>query len=360
MLFFGTYDEGLHPRIQVLREGLAEHGARITVLNEPLGIGTAQRVEMLRSPRRLVELVSVTLRRWLGLAQRARRLPRRPGAVVVGYMGHFDVHLARMLFRRSTVVLDHLVGLSDTARDRRLDDRPLVNRCLQAVDRRALAAADVVVFDTDDQRQHLGAAVTDGIVVPVGAPTPYFEAAMRRSREHEDVLQVLFFGLFTPLQGATTIGRAIAELRDEPGIRFTIVGDGQDRAEAHAAAEVNANVTWIPWVAAGELPALVARHDVCLGIFGTTSKALRVVPNKVYQGLASGAAIVTSDTPSQRRVLGSAAVYVPPGDADALARALRNLHRDAVRLKELQEEAGELARQRFTPRAVTRDLADLL
>jgi glycosyltransferase involved in cell wall biosynthesis len=360
VLFFGTYDERLHPRIRVLREGLADRGLSVTVLNEPLGIGTAQRVEMLRSPLRLVKFVSVALRRWLRLVRRARRLRSRPDAVVVGYLGHFDVHLARMLFRRSTIVLDHLVGLSDTARDRRLDGRPLVNGWLEALDRRAMAAADVVVFDTEDQRQHLGEGVANGIVVPVGAPRQYFEAAGERSLPLEDELQVLFFGLFTPLQGATTIARAIARLRDEPGVRFTVVGDGQDRAEAHEVAKVSPHVTWINWVEPGDLPALVAQHDVCLGIFGTTPKALRVVPNKVYQGLASGAAIVTSDTSSQRRVLGSAAVYVPPGDAEALARALRDLHKDTAWLKDLQEEAGELAKQRFTPEAVIEELADLL
>ena len=74
---------------------------------------------------------------------------------------------------------------------------------------------------------------------------------------------------------------------------------------------------------AANLPALVAGHDVCLGIFGTGDKALRVVPNKVFQGAAAGCAIVTSDTAPQRRALGDAAVLVPPGDPEALAAALR-------------------------------------
>lgn len=360
MLFFGTYDETLHPRVQVLREGLAAHGLDVTVLNEPLGIGTAQRVEMFRRPRRLVQFAFAMLRRWLRLVRRARRRQHAPDTVVVGYLGHFDVRLARLLFRRSTIVLDHLVGLSDTAHDRRLDGRRLVSRVLERVDGKALGVADLVVFDTDEHRRHLAEGASEAVVVPVGAPTAYFDAAQRRASPRDEVMQVLFFGLFTPLQGASTIGRAIALLRDEQGVEFTIVGDGQDHAEAHEAARVNPHVTWIPWVDPAEVPALVADHDVCLGIFGTTPKALRVVPNKVYQGLASGAAIVTSDTLSQRRVLADAAVYVPPGDAEALAGALRRLRADGARLRELQAGAAELARRRFTPREVTRELADLL
>jgi hypothetical protein len=43
---------------------------------------------------------------------------------------------------------------------------------------------------------------------------------------------------------------------------------------------------WRGWVEQSRMPALVAGHDVCLGIFGTTPKGLRVVPNKAYQARA--------------------------------------------------------------------------
>ena len=107
---------------------------------------------------------------------------------------------------------------------------------------------------------------------------------------------------------------------------------------------------------AQELPALVAEHDVCLGIFGTGAKALRVVPNKVFQGLAAGCAIVTSDTPPQRRLLGDAAVLVPPGDAGALAAALRRLAGDRGEVTKLRQQSRELARQEFAPGQVVAPL----
>ena len=105
-----------------------------------------------------------------------------------------------------------------------------------------------------------------------------------------------------------------------------------------------------------QLPALVARHDVCLGIFGTGPKALRVVPNKVFQGAAAGCALVTSDTAPQRRLLGDAAVLVPPGDPAALAAALRDLAIDRDRLQAARGAAAGLARRSFTPAAVTAPL----
>ena len=83
----------------------------------PLRFNTAARVAMMRHGRGVAALVLELARCWLALARRRWRLPRAD-AVIVGYMGHFDVHLARVLFPRTPLVLDHLISFSDTARDR--------------------------------------------------------------------------------------------------------------------------------------------------------------------------------------------------------------------------------------------------
>lgn len=360
---FGTYDEDAHPRVRSLREGLEAAGARVTVLNAPLGVGTDARVELLRRPSGMVSFAVTVLARWLRLVAGRRRIDGTPDAVLVGYLGHFDVHLAKLLFRRSTIVLDHMVGLSDTAADRQLGGASALSRLLSSLDRAALRAADLVLFDTDEHRDHLDLAGVGGLVVPVGAPTPYFEAASDRAgTEPSDAgapLAVLFYGLYTPLQGTVTIAEAMARLADDAGIRFTMVGTGQDRQAAEAAA-ARADATWLDWVPADRLPGLVAGHDVCLGIFGTSPKAQRVVPNKVFQGAAAGAAVVTSDTPCQRSMLGPAAAYVPPGDPDALAACLQALASDRSRLDELRRSARVVADERFTPAATVRPLLDEL
>ena len=171
-------------------------------------------------------------------------------------------------------------------------------------------------------------------MVAVGAPAAWFAAA-RPPPTSDGPLRVVFFGLYTPLQGAPVIGAALGVLAGAP-VAVTMVGTGQDEAETKAAAAANPAVRWLDWVPAAELPALVAGHDVCLGIFGTGDKALRVVPNKVFQGAAAGCAVVTSDTPPQRRALGDAAVLVPPGDPAALAEALRRLAADRAELARLR------------------------
>jgi glycosyltransferase involved in cell wall biosynthesis len=230
---------------------------------------------------------------------------------------------------------------------------------LTAVDRGATRAADVVVLDTEEQRETVLAPPRGGVVVcAVGAPDWWYVPAPRPLPDAP--LRVAFFGLYTPLQGAPVIGRAIALLRDEPGVEFTMVGTGQDHAETVAAAQRSPHVDWLDWLDPAPLADAVAAHHVCLGVFGTGPKALRVVPNKVYQGAAAGCVLVTSDTPPQRAMLGGAACFVPPGDADALAQTLRDLAHDPARVATMRQAAYDLATARFRPENVVAPLRERL
>ena len=361
ILFFGTYDVKSHPRVGVLAEGLRAHGHDVTECNAPLGLDTASRVAILAQPWRLPVLGWRLASCWARLAVGGRRGPA-PDAIVVGYMGHFDVRLARFLFRRKTIVLDHLIGASDTARDRNLSGGGLKAKLLTAIDGGALKSADVIVVDTDEHLANLPEGHRGrGVVVPVGAPEDWFAAAPAEEAPRDDTapLRVAFFGLYTPLQGAPVIGEALKKLAGAP-IEVTMVGHGQEFEATRKAAEGGCATKWIEWVDSAELPALIAAHDVCLGIFGTGPKALRVVPNKVFQGAAAGCAIVTSDTAPQQRALGDGAVYVPPGDATALAEALNHLAEDRAELAAARKRAHDAVLERFGCAAVVEPLVQRL
>jgi SAM-dependent methyltransferase len=359
-LLFGTYDTSLHPRIATIAEGLRACGVDVAECNAPLGLDTAARVGMLAKPWRVPLLLARLARRWVTLARAARRMPA-PDVVLVGYLGHFDIHLARLIFRRTPLVLDHLIGASDTARDRRLGGAAR-QALLRAIDAAALRAAGVIVVDTEEHLARLpGRHRARAVVVPVGAPLAWFDAARAagddgpdRAGRADHPLRVVFYGLYTPLQGTPVIGAALGRLAGAP-VEVTMIGGGQDKAAAMAAAGGGA-IRWLDWVPAAELPALVAGHDVCLGIFGAGDKALRVVPNKVFQGAAAGCAIVTSDTAPQRRALGQAAVLVPPGAPDALAAALLRLAGDRAELATMRERARQLVADRFRPEQIVAPL----
>lgn len=355
VVVFGTYDPVRHPRIGVIAEGISAHGHRVVELNEPLGINTDEKVKILRQPWRLVVLVGRLLRSWWRLRQHARQAPQ-PDAVVVGYMGHFDVHAARRLFPGIPIALDHLIFAADTALDRGERGYWKV-KLLRWLDRAALSSADIIVLDTDGHRELVPRSLRSRcVVVPVGASGRWFSEF---DVEETENLKVIFFGLFTPLQGASVIGEAIGRLADAP-IHFTMVGTGQDYDQTRLLANESENVTWIPWLEPKTLTTAVAKSDVCLGIFGTGPKALRVVPNKVFQGAAAGCAIVTSDSPPQRTLLGDAAILVPAGDAEALAQALRDLAEDREAVRDVRRACRELANERFRPAKIAAPLVAVL
>jgi glycosyltransferase involved in cell wall biosynthesis len=143
-----------------------------------------------------------------------------------------------------------------------------------------------------------------------------------------------------PLHGIETI---LAAARLAPELRFRVVAGGQLDALLR---DRPPNVEHVPWVDYERLPDELHGASCALGIFGSSAKAARVIPNKAFQALACATPLVTADTPAAIELLrdGESALLVPRGDAEALAAALRRLAAD----RELAEtlSAGGLATYR--------------
>lgn len=267
----------------------------------------------------------------LRVAGAEARLLRRPQGqfdyVIVGYPGHLDLPAARRAARGKPVVFNPLVSLEDTLVDdrRRFRRGSLPARVLAGIDRRALRLADLVVADTeanaDDLARRAHLAPKQVAVCFVGAE----ERVFRPGWERRDEFAALFVGKLIPLHGLETVVQAA---RLAPELRFRIVGSGQRH---DALASRPANVEWTAWVDYEHLPVELRAAGCALGIFGTSDKAARVIPNKVFQALACGTPVVTADTPAARELLvdGVSALLVPPGDPEALAAAVRRLAEDA-------------------------------
>ncbi|HZM65320.1 MAG TPA: glycosyltransferase [Nakamurella sp.] len=158
-----------HPRVGVLIEGLRAAGDDVVEVNAPLDLDTAARVRLLREPWRIPLAAGSLAACWVRLIRGARRTAP-PDAVLVGYLGQLDVWLARLLFPRTPIALDHLVSLGGTAWDRGLaSGGGMKRRILDAVDRGALRRADVAIVDTPENAPAIRTGSGDAVVVPVGA-----------------------------------------------------------------------------------------------------------------------------------------------------------------------------------------------
>ncbi|HTE22508.1 MAG TPA: glycosyltransferase [Candidatus Limnocylindria bacterium] len=355
--FFGTYDTSNTPRVQALIDGMRAHDHKVTECNAPLKVNTASRVAIMQQPWRLPLLGGHILRCWVRLIGKSRHLPPTD-LVIVGHLGQFDIQLAHLLFRKKPIALDYMISGTETANDRGAKGG-LKTKVLGWLDQAALKKSAIIIVDTEEHRLDLpGHHRSKGVVVNVGAPPSWFEAGEAEAkRKVTKPISIAFFGNYIPLQGAPIIAEATRSMQSP--VTITMVGPhGQDFAKAQAAARPAkgpATIKWVDhWVPIDELPALMAQHDVCLGVFGTSPKTYKVVPNKVYQCAAAGGAIVTSDTPSQRRVFGASAIYTPPGDAHALADALDKLANNPKEVQRLRAAAFTLAKKSFRPEQIIR------
>jgi glycosyltransferase involved in cell wall biosynthesis len=269
-------------------------------------------------------------------------------AVVVGYPGHFDLPAARRAARDRPIIFNPLVSLADTlvSDRRRFRAGSLPARLLEAVDRHALAASDLVVADTEAHARFLAGLARHQrfAVCFVGAEDRLFHPPWRPA----EPFTALFVGKLIPLQGVETILEA-ARLASDIG--FRIVGSGQLEPLLRNAP---ANVDRIPWVEYELLPTEIRRAGCALGLFGTSAKAARVIPNKAFQALACGTPLVTADTPAARELLadGESALLVPAGEPEALAAAVQRLAGDEDLARALAVGGRAVYEQRASEKAL--------
>ncbi|OLD97802.1 MAG: hypothetical protein AUG91_10580 [Actinobacteria bacterium 13_1_20CM_4_69_9] len=335
--YFGTYERAYPRNAQVIS---CLRAAGVEVEEEHVAVWDDLRDGWSAGPGRALRLAAAEARLFT-------RRPRGFDAFVVGYPGHLDLPAARRAARGRPVVFNPLVSLADTlVGDRgRFAPGSLAARALERVDRSAFRSADLVVADTAAHARFLGQLTgrDDLAVCFVGAEDRLFTPGWEPSTP----FTALFVGKLIPLQGVETI---LAAARAAPDIAFRVVGSGQldgllgDRPP---------NVDHVPWVEYERLPGEIRGAGCALGIFGTTAKAQRVIPNKAFQAIACGAPLITADTPAASELLvdGESALLVPPGDGGALATAIRSLAEDAELARRIAA-GGRAAYERSSSEAV--------
>jgi len=142
----------------------------------------------------------------------------------------------------------------------------------------------------------------------------------------------------------------LLEEKDAP-CRFLMVGDGEERGKIEALAS-RLGVRSLEFRGPeppDRLAVTIREADLCLGVFGETGKASRVVPNKVYEAMAAGKPVITGDSPAAREFLtdGVDCLLCRRGDAEALAEAIMRLQNDGA----LAERLAIAGRMRFQEKA---------
>jgi len=166
---------------------------------------------------------------------------------------------------------------------------------------------------------------------------------------------VVYLGVLTAYQGVDLLLDAVPEVvRAVPDAHFLIMGyPNEDAYRAQVAARgLSAHVT-LP----GRIPYAEAPDYLTLGCVAVSPKqSLTEANGKLLNYMACGLPTVASDTRVNRDLLGEAGVYVPVGDASALATGLAALLRDPDR----RSAAGAALRARVERRFAWPALASQL
>ena len=291
--------------------------------------------------------------------------------LIVGFRAHSDMPAARLLasLKRVPLVFDPLVSrFEEKVVDRRLvPERSWLAKWYKVSDRLGCRAATRVLLETSAQAdyfaQTFGVARTRFRRLWLGAD----DEVMRPQADAPpaDRFTAFFYGRFSPLHGIEHIIQAASclERRGDP-VRFVLVGAGQTYQMARDLVTRLgvSTVSFVDPVPYAQLAVMMGGADVCLGSFGTTARAARVIPNKVFDALAVGRPVIAADTPGAREALthGRDAWLCASGSAEAIADSIAQLKREPGLRHSLADNGHRLFRDRFSLDALTRDLVEIV
>jgi glycosyltransferase involved in cell wall biosynthesis len=331
-------------RVRAEAEALARAGHDVTVL-APRGPGESRREE----------IAGVKVRRF-----RSFEASRRPVDFLVEYaIAHVQLtRLAAVELMRGADVL-HLhnppdtlfvAGLLARALRRRVvfDQHDLFPELIEerfgpsrlsavarAAERGALWTASTVIVANESHRELVrgrGRVRDARITVVRNGPrraTLVDEVAVRDGALAEP--RLVYVGELAPQDGVLDLP-ALLEAPALATARLTIVGDGASRAELEAAVAgrpgLAERVRFTGRVAHARVPELLADADIAVDPAPGTPLNHRSTMIKIAEYLAAGLPVVAYGLVETRRTAGDAALYAPPGDAQAFAGHVARLAAD--------------------------------
>ncbi|MCI0679717.1 glycosyltransferase [bacterium] len=345
--FFGIYDPG-YARSKVLMRGFRENGFRI--------------VECRADPKE-----HPGLKKYLKLFREYRKTRREKfNVILVAFPGQTVVWLAKLLFRQP-IIFDAFLSLyNSNTEDRKVYGKMSIRGVKDwFLDWHSSRLASRVLLDTEEHIRYFAETFGIGkekcVRVFIGCDEDIFFPG--RAGEKNAIFTVEFHGSFIPLQGIDVIIRAAKLLENEQDMIFQIIGSGDKLGMRALADDLSvSNILFLGKKAPHEIPFFVQRADIVLGIFGITAKTPLVIPNKVYEGIACGRAVITANTPAAREFFIDTKniVFCEAGNPEDLARKILMLKDNDTMRESIGREARKLFLDRLMAKMLVEDIVSRL
>ena len=162
-----------------------------------------------------------------------------------------------------------------------------------------------------------------------------------------------------------TLVEVIAALKDDPHIRFLVVGGGVRRAflEEEIHSRTLQNVSLLPYRSVDDMPEVYAATDIGLVPLGV-GVARMGLPSKVYSIMASGLPVLAAvDLDSDiARIVETAdcGLVVPPDDPQAMVLAIQKLYTKRDQLDDYRANALRSIEMHYSRDAIAKVYHDLI
>lgn len=350
-LIFGTFDP-VYGRNRVLRKGLRDNGIETVICNGGTTGGLMKFVRLV----------------WRYVAMKNKRFDM----IIVAFPAQEAMLIAGVLFiyqrlvRKTPIIADMLTSHYDGQILNRKKYTPdsLPARWYKWIDRTAIRLADCAIVDSDTSGQffieELGVPADKLVTIFIGTDDDIMKPV---TKPQGDQFIVHFHGNFIAHQGVEYIIKAAHALRNE-AITFQLLGRGQEYARCRALAESLglSQIRWVDPVPYEKLPDFINGADICLGPMGGTGHFDRCAPNKIFEYMACGKAIIVGNSKALHRIAqdGVNMILTAPADDQDLAGHILTLKHNP----ELRENLGRQARKDFveyyTPQKLTALLVETL
>ena len=211
------------------------------------------------------------------------------------------------IFYSTRIIFDAFISFYDTyVFDKKLANKfSLKGLYYYLLDYLACRFSHILIFDTEAHCDYFKKTFNcnlqkKGIILPVSLDLELIDSIKADSSPYDkkgEVFKILFYGYYIPLQGVEYIIKAADILRGNKDIKFILIGSGQTYKEMKSLKE-KLRLENIEFIARLDYPTLlryIKKAHVCLGIFGNSDKAKRVIPNKVLDYLACSKIVITGN-----------------------------------------------------------------
>ncbi len=171
--------------------------------------------------------------------------------------------------------------------------------------------------------------------------------------------QLLFVGRLAGVKGVTLLLHAVAKLSCQyPDLHLTLIGDGSDRTMLEAETKrlgLETKVTFAGYKSQDDVAAAFLKSDIF--ILPSFAEGLPVV---LMEALAAGLPVVTTRIAGISELVedGKSGILVPPGDAESLTDAIRDLLNAPAKRISMGEVGTRKVQAEFDIRKEARGLHD--